>query len=172
MARVSILCLGGTFDKVYGVGGGVRELSFSPISAASGMVSRFGISDAEVVYDGNKAKDSLDMTNTDRETVADWCTSVDSKSCVIVHGTDTMIKTAEAVAKRKLDKIIVLTGASQPAAMRDTDAEFNLGGAIIASQISIPGVYIVMNGKCFKWYACQKNPTTGRFEAKGVPDSA
>lgn len=169
MAHVSILCLGGTFDKVYGNGAGVRELSFPQVSAVSNMVSRFGISDTEVVYEANLAKDSLDMTNADRDRVADWCASIDSKACVVVHGTDTMIKTAEVVAARKLDKVIVFTGASQPAAMRDTDAEFNLGGAIIASQVSIPGVYIVMNGLCFKWYACQKNPTTGRFEAKQAP---
>lgn len=166
MARVCILCLGGTFDKVYGIGSGVRELSFPPVSAVSGMVSRFGISSVEVVYNANTAKDSLDMTNVDRDMVADWCANVDSRACVIVHGTDTVIKTAEAVSKRKLDKVIVFTGASQPAAMRDTDAEFNLGGAIIASRTSVSGVYIVMNGMCFKWYECQKNPTTGRFEAK------
>lgn len=166
MARVSILCLGGTFDKVYGSGSGVRELSFPPVSAVSGMVSRFGVASVEVAYDANTVKDSLDMTDADRNMAAYWCEHVDSNSCVVVHGTDTMIKTAEVVAGRKLNKVIVFTGASQPAAMRDTDAEFNLGGAIIASQISIPGVYIVMNGVCFKWYACQKNPTTGRFEAK------
>lgn len=169
MARVSMLCVGGAFDKVYGSGAGVRELSFPPASAASGMVSRFGVSNVEVVYDADKAKDSLDMTDSDRNTVADWCAGVDSVSCVVVHETDTMIDTAKVVAARKIDKVIVFTGASQPASMRDTDAEFNLGGAIIAAQVSIPGVYIVMNGTCFKWYACQKNPTTGRFEAKTSP---
>ena len=169
MMRIGILCMGGTFDKVYGSGAGVRELSFPKVSAAASIVSRFGVSDARVIYDADLAKDSLDMTNEDRTMVAEWCENVDSASCVVVHGTDTMIDTAKVVAARRLDKVIVFTGASQPAAMRDTDAEFNLGGAIIAAQISIPGVYIVMNGTCFKWYACQKNPTTGRFEAKTSP---
>ncbi|MCE9643253.1 MAG: asparaginase [Candidatus Andersenbacteria bacterium] len=170
--RTSILCLGGTFDKVYGRGANVRDFSFPRVSAATSMANRFGLLNVDVVYDADSAKDSMDMTDADRARVAEWCKNVDTKACVVVHGTDTMIETAEVVAKQKLNKAIVITGASQPAAMRDTDAEFNLGGAIIASQISIPGVYIVMNGNCFKWYACQKNPATGWFEAKGTPDSA
>ena len=40
-----------------------------------------------------------------------------------------MVVTAAFVAKAKLNKTIVFTGAAQPARMRDSDADFNLGFA-------------------------------------------
>lgn len=75
-----------------------------------------------------------------------------------------MIDTARVVAKYCPNKVVTLTGALQPARVRDTDAEFNLGGAIIATQVAPPGVYIVMNGVAYQWDTCKKNPVTGYFE--------
>ena len=159
---INILSTGGTFDKAYGSGAGVKNFSFPQTSAAEEMITRLGLTNIEVSYQPDRAKDSLDMDDTDRTFIADWCATHDRS--VVIHGTDTMIETARVVAKRCPDKVVVLTGALQPARMRDTDAEFNLGGAVIAAQASVHGVYIVMNGKLFIWDKCKKNPTTGHFE--------
>lgn len=166
MKIVNILCTGGTFDKAYGSGAGVRNFSFPEISAVEDIIIRLGIRHSKVSYEPAKAKDSLDMTDDDRRRIADWCgNNSDPCNCrVVIHGTDTMIDSARTVAERGLSRVIVFTGALQPARMRDTDAEFNLGGAIIAAQVCTPGVYIVMGGRIYPWDKCKKNPTTGHFD--------
>ena len=47
------------------------------------------------------------------------------------------------------DKVVVLTGAMQPAVMARSDASFNLGAAIAALNLLEPGVYISMSGRIF-----------------------
>jgi L-asparaginase len=64
-------------------------------------------------------------------------------------------------------KTIVLTGSMQPARLRVTDAEFNLGTAVAAVQALPPGVYIVMNGRIFNPDRCRKNVAGHRFEEIG-----
>ncbi len=162
---IAILCTGGTFDKRYGSGSGVRDFSFGNTSAVTEIVNRFGIENVEVTYDSEVAKDSLDITDEERYHMALWCRECPHDACVIVHGTDTMIDTARVIAQNNTtNKVVVLTGALRPACMRDSDAELNLGGALIAAQTCRPGVYIVMGGTIFRWDACRKNPTTGHFE--------
>jgi L-asparaginase len=46
-----------------------------------------------------------------------------------------------------------------------SDGFFNLGSALAFVQAVTPGVYVVMNGRCFDWHDVQKNYTTGSFEA-------
>lgn len=46
-------------------------------------------------------------------------------------------------------KTIVFTGAMLPARFIDSDATFNIGGAVIAAQSLPPGLYLVMHGKVF-----------------------
>ncbi len=164
MKMIHVLCTGGTFDKAYGSGSGVRDFSFPEETAVLGIVTRLGIRNIEVSYKSETAKDSLDITDDDRSAIATWCAQSPHKSCVVIHGTDTMIKTASVIARRCPSKVVVLTGSLQPARMRDTDAEFNFGGALIAAQISLPGVYIVMSGTIYKWDKCKKNLITGQFE--------
>ncbi len=164
MTTINVLSTGGTFDKAYGSGAGVRNFSFPEVSAVEDIATRFGIRNMNVSYESARAKDSLDMTDDDRNFIAEWCADKSRDRCVVIHGTDTMIDTARVVAKKCPDKVVVLTGALQPARMRDIDAEFNLGGALIAAQTCSPGVYIVMSGTIYPWDKCKKNPTTGHFE--------
>ncbi len=163
MTMIDVLCTGGTFDKAYGSGAGVRNFSFPEVSAVEDIAARLGIRNIKVSYEPERAKDSLDMTDEDRDFIANWCADDSRGHCVVIHGTDTMIDTARVVARRCL-KVVVLTGALQPARMRDTDAEFNLGGAVIAAQVCAPGVYIVMSAAIYPWDKCKKNPLTGPFE--------
>ncbi len=165
---IYVLNLGGSFEKIYANGKGVRELSFpEEESAAERILNSFMIKEVEVHYQSDQAKDSLDMNNSDRERLARMCGQFSARF-VIIHGTDTMIKTAKVLAKKNWsDRLIVLTGSRQPACVRYSDAEFNLGGAIAAARIlPMRGVYIVMNGQVFEWDKCEKNPGTGLFEPK------
>jgi len=164
MAPLLIVTTGGTFDKEYGRGAGVRSLSFGKTSAVVNVLNRV------VVPRGWKvkpllAKDSLDFTDADRRKILDVCAKTPYRAIVVTHGTDTMTQTAGFIARAKLKKTVVFTGAAQPARMRDTDADFNLGFAIAAAQLKPPGVYVAMNGGVFAWNKVRKNPRTGVFEA-------
>lgn len=62
------------------------------------------------------------------------------------------------------DKVIVLTGASQPARFHNSNAIFNIGCAVAAVQLLRPGVYVAMNGRIFAAESVRKNADTRRFE--------
>lgn len=101
-------------------------------------------------------KDSTQITPSDREEII-WAV-LESKSypVLITHWTDTMIETGKAIKKALLEirwKVVVLTWASQPHSMRDSDAEFNIGYALSTlqtySQLWKSWVYIAIHGTAF-----------------------
>ena len=108
-------------------------------------------------------KDSLEMTDTDRQTIRNQVQNCRHNRILITHGTDTLADTARALKDIK-NKTVVLTGAMQPARLRSTDAIFNVGFAVSAVQTLPPGVYITMNGRVFEAGKVRKNRQAGRFE--------
>ena len=74
-----------------------------------------------------------------------------------------MVDTALALMEIS-GKVIVLTGAMQPAAFKHSDAAFNLGFALAALQTLPDGVYIAMNGKVFDPRRARKNAQLDQFE--------
>jgi L-asparaginase len=76
-----------------------------------------------------------------------------------------MVKTAKRL-KGIHGKVIVLTGAMQPARFKSSDAEFNIGAAAAAVQLLPEGVYIVMNGLVLDPDKVKKNRRLNRFEEK------
>lgn len=108
-------------------------------------------------------KDSLEMTDADRETIRQAIIASAEQQIVITHGTDTMVQTA----RQLLDipgKTIVLTGSMQPARFRATDALYNAASALTATQTLPAGVYIAMNGRIFDPRKVRKNVAENRFE--------
>jgi len=103
--------------------------------------------DADILVLGQK--DSMEMTDADREQILSLVLSDSRKRFLITHGTDTMQKTGALLAKNVKDKTIVLTGAMRPFLSENSDAAFNLGGALVACQTLRPGVYIVIQGEIF-----------------------
>jgi L-asparaginase len=112
--------------------------------------------------------DSLDMSEADRELIAENCLQAPESRIVITHGTDTMVETARVVASRVTGKTVVLTGAMVPYAFGSSDGLFNLGSALSFAQALPPGVYVAMNGRYFPWDRVQKNRKTGVFEEIGA----
>ena len=109
--------------------------------------------------------DSLEMTEDDREIILHNCIKCQSEQIILTHGTDTMVLTAEYLAKAKLNKTIILTGAMVPYAFgTSSDGFFNLGSALAFVQSLPNGVYIAMNGRYFNWNNVKKNKKTGFFE--------
>jgi L-asparaginase len=109
--------------------------------------------------------DSLELDDAGRATIVERARASRETSLVVTHGTDTMVKTAQALADAALGKTIVLTGAMIPYAFGSSDGLFNLGSALSFVQVLPPGVYVAMNGQHFPWNAVRKNTETGTFEA-------
>jgi len=157
--KIKIITTGGTIDKIY-----------------FDRKSEFQIGDpqiAEVLKGANVTleyeicpllrKDSLDLTDADRGLIHDTVGADSSRLFVITHGTDTMIQTARALQDIP-GKVIVLTGAMQPARFRMTDAVFNIACAVTAVQLLQDGVYLAMNGRIFQPDKAAKNVAMNRFE--------
>jgi L-asparaginase len=157
--KIKIFTTGGTIDKIY-----FDKKSEYQIGdpQAAGVLERANLA-VEYIVESVLRKDSLDMTNKDRELIHDKVKSESLNRIIITHGTDTMIKTGKVLADIK-DKTIVLTGSMYPAEFRDSDAIFNIGCAVTAVQILTPGVYITMNGRIFDPFSSKKNVKRNCFE--------
>lgn len=107
-------------------------------------------------------KDSLDITDEDREKILLACKKAPSDRLIITHGTDTMVQTARKVHQIK-NKTIVITGSLRPEKFSDSDAMFNAGAAVAAVQTLPPGVYIAMSGRVYPWNKVKKSTKTGQF---------
>jgi L-asparaginase len=157
---IRIFVTGGTFDKQYDEING--RLAFKDSQLPEML--RLGRCRVDLVTRTIMLVDSLDMTDADRELIAQNCLHSPESRIVITHGTDTMVETARAVARRVPDKTVVLTGAMVPYAFGSSDGLFNLGSAISFAQVLPPGVYVAMNGRCFPHDRVRKNLKTGVFE--------
>ncbi len=157
---IRIFVTGGTFDKEYDELSG--ELFFKE-SHLSEMLM-LGRSHVNVDVRTIMMVDSQSITTEDRELIVYNCMKSKEDRILITHGTDTMVDTAELLAGKVKDKTVVLTGAMIPYTFGSSDGLFNLGSALAFVQILPPGVYVVMNGKCFEWDNVVKNKKTGIFE--------
>ncbi len=138
-----ILNTGGTFNKIY-----------DPI-AGKLIVPKHNRSIEEIVkalhltipIEGLIFKDSLEFEESDRAALVDAIEKSREQSIVVVHGTDTMDKSAAYVAQRIEDRCIVFTGAMVPYSIDKAEASANLTLAI-AKAMHCPsrGVFIAMHG--------------------------
>ncbi|MTB52000.1 asparaginase domain-containing protein [Lewinella sp. W8] len=159
---IQIFVTGGTFDKEYNY---VTGNLFFRDSNLPKMLE-VGRCTLDVKIRTLMMVDSLELTEADREIIANNCRKVDTNQILITHGTDTMVDTAEYLANADIrDKTIVLTGAMIPYAFgSSSDGFFNLGSALAFVQTLPPGVYVVMNGRFNSWDGVKKNRSTGIFE--------
>lgn len=157
---IRIFVTGGTFDKEYNELNG--ELFFKDTHLPEML--RLGRNRTPVEMEVLMMIDSLQMTGTDRNNIAQHCINAAEQQIVITHGTDTMVETAAVLAEFVKDKTIVLTGAMIPYKFGSSDGLFNLGSALAFVQVLSPGVYVVMNGRCFNWNNVRKNREHGEFE--------
>ncbi|MFZ3322013.1 MAG: asparaginase domain-containing protein [Usitatibacter sp.] len=154
-----IIVTGGTFDKRYDAIKG--ELTFSethlPALLAQARVK------LPLAVDIRLLIDSLQMTDAHRQSVLEACRESPERSIVVVHGTDTMVETANVVGRAALDKTVVFTGAMVPYSVQDSDAPFNLGFALAASLTLPSGAYVAMNARIFPWDDVMKDKAEGAF---------
>jgi L-asparaginase len=160
MKHLQIITTGGTIDKIY-------YDDKSDYKIGEPEIARI-LTDMNVAFRWHVQpllrKDSLEMTDADRDLVRRAVEASDATHCLITHGTDTMVETAHALGDAG-DRVIVMTGALNPARFIDSDAVFNIGCAVGAVQALPPGVWIVMNGRVWHPDFVRKNRDANRFEA-------
>ena len=157
--KIKIITTGGTIDKIYF--DDKSEFQVGDPQIAEVLKEANITLDYEVI--SLMRKDSLDMTDADRHLVYKKISTDSQRQFIVTHGTDTMILTAKALCNIQ-NKVIVLTGAMQPAKFRMTDAVFNIACAITAVQLLPNGVYIAINGNIFNPEKARKNIKLNRFE--------
>jgi len=157
---IRILITGGTFDKEYDE---LKGRLFFQDTHIQEML-RLGRCRLEVTVRTVMMVDSLEMTDADRQTILANCRQAPESRIVVTHGTDTMVETATVLAADLTDKTVVLTGAMVPYAFGSSDGLFNLGSALSFVQVLPAGIYIAMNGKCFRSDRVRKNRSSGVFE--------
>jgi L-asparaginase len=162
MDTLRVFTTGGTIDKVY----------FDALSAYQigdpAAANVFAAMRVEVPFEITPLmrKDSLELTDADRQVICNAVLQAAEKKILITHGTDTMEHTARALQQAlgaQPDKRVVLTGSLLPGAFRDTDAIFNIGFALGALQVMSGGVRVAMNGRLFDPARVHKDREAGRF---------
>lgn len=162
MDSLCIVTTGGTIDKIYFDDKSdfqVGEPQIGRILEDLGVAFRYNV--IPIIR-----KDSLHITDSDRELVRATIAAQPCRHVLVTHGTDSMVQTAQ-VLQGIGDKTIVLTGALNPARFHGSDAVFNIGTAVGAVQCLPPGVYIAMNGRIWDPLRVRKNVDANRFEALG-----
>lgn len=157
---LKIFTTGGTIDKIY-------FDANSAFSVGNSLIDEL-LNEANIKFPYEYvpllSKDSLELTDEDRQLVRESVENCSASEILITHGTDTMVDTAK-VLRGIEGKTIVFTGSMQPARLRHSDAIFNIGYAIAATQLLDAGVYIAMNGQVFDPLRTKKNLREQRFEA-------
>lgn len=161
MEKILIINTGGTFNKVYNPLTGSLDINLE--AKALKEIAKHWIHSFRVI--NIIGKDSLDMNDSDREEIAKRIISNTEERILIVHGTDTMDKTAKYLDNVILDKIVVLTGAMVPYSINPVEATANFTSAYGYLQgINQKGVHISMNGRMGDHKRVTKNKEKGYFE--------
>lgn len=158
--KLTILTTGGTIDKIYFDAKSHYQIGEPQIAD---ILRAFRVGFEFDVIPLMK-KDSLELTDQDRNLIYETIESNENNCFLITHGTDTMIETAGVLKPLENDNVIVMTGALNPARFIGSDAVFNIGCAVAAAQIAKNGIYIAMNGRVWSPDAVRKNREENRFE--------
>jgi L-asparaginase len=157
--KIKILTTGGTIDKIYFDQKSQFEVGDPQIEQL--------LSEANITFDFEvrqlMRKDSLEITEADRQLIKQAVAAEQADKILITHGTDTMVETARSLGNIG-DKTVVFVGSMQPARLRVSDAFFNVGYAVAALQLLPAGVYVAMNGRIFDPLKTHKNVALNRFE--------
>ncbi len=162
MQEILIINTGGTFNKRYNPLKGELQVPDDSL-ALEGILKYFYNLKYKIINIIHK--DSLDMNDFDREEIVEVIKNSSAKKILIVHGTDTMDKTALFLEQKIKDKCIVITGAMVPFSVDYIEATANISTAI-GYILDCPktGVYIAMHGLVDIHNRVFKNRDIGVFQ--------
>jgi L-asparaginase len=171
MRQVTLITTGGTIEKTYDEQSGSLANQRSVVRK---MLKRLRLEDTNVRVVELMSKDSLHMTDDDRDSIVEALRAVDADrppapgqtaGVVILHGTDTLTSTGERIRTdvQPLCVPVVLTGAMRPFEMVRSDALQNLTEAIFAAGVLAPGVYCCVHGRVLRFPGVRKDRDRGTF---------
>lgn len=162
--KLCIITTGGTIDKDYprSSGGYAFEIDEPAIGRILEQQKQLNIQ-YEII--SVCKKDSTEVTDTDRENICNVIRKAKSstKRFLITHGTDTLIETANYIRNSgccdPVDSdddgiLLVCTGSMKPERFKDSDADFNVGGAIVALSVLPLNESTQFSSKSSSVYVC------------------
>ena len=161
--RIHLVTTGGTIEKIYSEQTGQVENLIAKIDQ---YLHRLRLPDAQVDVTPLMNKDSLEMTEEDRELMLEAVKArVSDAPVVITHGTDTMVETGRLLKSRLTEPKhpVILTGAMTPLGFERSDGLQNLTESLFAARVLPPGVWIVMHGQVFDVDHARKDRELARF---------
>lgn len=167
-SKIHLVTTGGTIEKIYSEQTGQVENLTAKIDR---YLKQLRLPDVQIDVTPLMNKDSLEMTDEDRELVLAVVRSkVSDAPVVVTHGTDTMVDTGRLLKRRIADLKcpIVLTGAMTPLGFERSDGLQNLTESLFAARVLRPGVWIVMHGQVFDVDHASKDRERARFVASPV----
>ena len=163
-SKITVINTGGTFNKRYNPLSGELEVPKDSLALDEIINYCYNI-DFDVL--NVISKDSLDMSDADREFIVKTIKNCKNENIIIVHGTDTIDLTASFIDENIKDKTIVLTGAMLPISINKIEATLNFASAIGFLNANIKnGIYISMHGSVKNYKKLVKNRELGKFLEK------
>lgn len=161
---ILVINTGGTFNKQYNPLNGSLIIKKNN-DLVKELLEKSHIHTVEIK--GLIYKDSLDITNEDRELLVKFINQSKYKKIIIIHGTDTMDQTALYLDENIKDKQIILIGAMIPYSISKIEAvsNFMMGyGYLLSNKKN--GVKISMHGMVKSYKKIKKNKELGVFECR------
>jgi L-asparaginase len=170
MRHITLITTGGTIEKTYDEQSGQL---LNRRSIVQRMLRRLRLEDTTVGIIELMSKDSLFITDEDRQRIVDVVKATAGTRAnpgatggvVVLHGTDTLSVTGEKLVKEIAEPAvpIVLSGAMRPYEMSRSDALQNLTEALFAAGIAKPGVYACAHGRLLAFPGVVKDRERGTF---------
>ena len=159
--KVTIINTGGTFNKRYNPIKGQLEVPKDNLSLNKILDNCYNI---EATIINIISKDSLDITDQDREILVTTITKCKDENIIIIHGTDTIDLTSSFLNSRVSNKKIVFTGAMVPMSIDEVEATMNFSLALGFLSATIKnGIYLAMHGVVVESAKLIKDKKQGKF---------
>lgn len=161
-----ILTTGGTIEKIYDEFEG--SLQNRDTIVKNKILQKLRLPYTDIIVKQIMSKDSLQMDDEDRKFILESIQAHEKGGypIVILHGTDTMDKTAHYCLEHHPDITVpvVFTGAMKPLGFDDSDAPQNVVEAVFIAKLLDRGYFATFHGKLFKVPNFRKNKQRGTFE--------
>ena len=166
LEKILVLNTGGTFNKIYNEIGGKLIIPKDNLAIEKIIKTSFK-GNEEIYIKGLIYKDSLEFTISDRKYLLNEIKNSRYKQIIVIHGTDTMEKSANYIAKKIKNKTIIFVGAMRPFSCDPIEATANFCTAYgFLQNNKKAGIYISMHGLVKKYNKIKKNRELGIFECR------
>lgn len=164
IVKIVILSTGGTIEKSYDEAAGSLENRDAQLHR---ILGRLRLPHTEIHLHGIMNKDSLELTDSDRQLICSEIKRWQSLGypIVVIHGTDTMANTARYCEEhiKELAVPVVFTGAMKPLGFEDSDAQQNVTEALAVAKLMTAGFYISFHNRVFEASLAEKDREKNTF---------